>query len=388
VRGWEYLPPPAVRILPPVSDAGHDSSPDPLVGQLFDQRYRVIRKIGQGGMGAVYEARQVAMDRPVALKVVLPGQHRDEVVQRFNREMKTSSRLAHPNIVRVYDWGKTPDGAFFLAMELLQGESLKARLQRGPMPVDTAISVGKQILRALTAAHAENIIHRDLKPENVMLCTVHGERDQVRVLDFGIAIFAPGSDEPSARITATGMLVGTPTYISPEQIGGEPVDARSDLYSFGIVFYEMIVGKVPFEDKDRPLRVLQLHMTETPRAVSLAAVQQVPEWIDRLVARLLAKYPDDRPASAQVALDEIATNDTSEPTTLSRSSVPPLAERPTVPMPQPPPMTPPPSVRAAVPGAQPPAVVSGGMPPWAIGGIVLVVGVLFGALGLLLGKLF
>ncbi len=357
----------------------HSDTPDPLVGQLFDNRYRVLRRIGAGGMGAVYEATQVAMNRPVALKVLLPGQHREEVVKRFKREMDTSSKLAHPNIVRVYDWGSAPDGSFFLAMELLHGESLKARLARGPLPVDTAMSIALQMLRALTAAHAENIVHRDLKPENVMLCTVHGEKDQVRVLDFGIAIFGPGSDEPSARITATGMLVGTPTYISPEQIGGENLDGRSDLYSFGVVLFEMLVGRVPFEDKDRPLRVLQLHMTETPRAVSMAAQQPIADWIDRLVARLLAKYQDDRPANAQAVLDEILTHHNPEPT--SRSTAPPTIERPL------PPITQPPGAMGAAIPPQPP-VVQAGAPPWMIGAIILVVGVLFGLIGLVLGKAF
>ncbi|MCA9490180.1 MAG: serine/threonine protein kinase, partial [Myxococcales bacterium] len=145
------------------------TDPDPLVGQLFDQRYQVLERIGEGGMGAVYKARQLAMDRMVALKVILPGQQTEEVVQRFNREMKTSSRLAHPNIVRVYDWGKTPDGAFFLAMELLNGESLKARLARGRLSLEDTCRIGAQILKALSGAHVEQIVHRDLKPENIML---------------------------------------------------------------------------------------------------------------------------------------------------------------------------------------------------------------------------
>jgi serine/threonine protein kinase len=356
----------------------HDTVPpeaDPLVGQLFDQRYRVIRRIGAGGMGAVYEANQVAMNRPVALKVLLPGRHPEDVVRRFEREMETSKRLAHPNIVRVYDWGKSPDGAFFLAMELLNGESLKERIARGPLPVDGALAIATQMLKALNAAHAENIIHRDLKPENVMICTVYGEPDQVRVLDFGIATFGPGSDEPSTRITATGMLVGTPTYISPEQIGGDPLDARADLYSFGILLFEMLAGHVPFEDKDRPLRVLQLHMTETPKLVSQVATQPIPTWLDELVARLLAKYADDRPASARAVLDEIAAHHLSSAPT--RASIPPIADRPsaqpTTPTLQPVPIQPAPAT---------------GIPPWMIGGLVLVVAVLFGVLGIVLGKLF
>jgi serine/threonine protein kinase len=355
----------------------HDpaSGPDPLVGQLFDQRYQVLRRIGAGGMGAVYEATQVAMNRPVALKVLLPGLHRDEVVQRFEREMKTSSRLAHPNIVRVYDWGKAPDGSYFLAMELLNGESLKARLTRGALPVEVAIGVAQQLLKALAAAHAEHIVHRDLKPENVMLCTVHGEPDQVRVLDFGIATFGPHAAEAGERITATGMLVGTPTYISPEQIGGDGVDARADLYLFGLVLFEMLAGRAPFEDKARPMRVLHLHMSEKPRPVSAVASQPIPGWLDALVSRLLEKDPNDRPASALAVLEEVQRNSVPVGTPAgaqARLSIEPsaVAVAPT-----------------EGPGAKL-AQAASSSPPWFVGALVLVVGVLFGVIGLVLGKLF
>ncbi len=353
---------------------------DPLVGQLFDQRYQVLERIGEGGMGAVYKARQLAMDRMVALKVILPGQQTDEVVQRFNREMKTSSRLAHPNIVRVYDWGKTPDGAFFLAMELLLGESLRARLSRGPLSLETACHIALQMLKALAGAHAEQIVHRDLKPENIMLCTIAGEPDQVRILDFGIATFAPGSEEPSARITATGILVGTPSYISPEQIGGETVDGRSDLYSFGVLLYEMLTGRLPFEDAQRPLRVLQMHMTETPKAPSTVAPEaQIPAWADDFVLRLLSKYPEDRPASANAALGEllahtIATDGLSIPPGVSLA--PAGAGRRTA--------TPAPALE------RPKSVVGSGeqdRQARTIAVVVLVVGVLFGIGGMAFGLL-
>jgi len=277
------------------------SPPDPLVGKLFDDRYEVVEKIGEGGMGAVYKARQLAMDRMVALKVIHPEQVHDEtVVKRFYREMKTTSRIAHPNTVSVYDFGKSEDGTFFLAMELLNGQSLAARLDEGPMPIEQAIPIANQILKALSAAHAEHVIHRDLKPENIMLLEVYGDTDQVRVLDFGIATFAATSDEaPSARVTASGIMVGTPSYVSPEQIGGEELDARADLYSFGVLFYEMITGTLPFYDPERPLRVLQMHMTEMPKRPSKVAEQEVPAWLDDTVMHLLAKYPDDRPESAE-----------------------------------------------------------------------------------------
>jgi len=278
--------------------------PDPLVGKLFDDRYEVVEKIGEGGMGAVYKARQLAMDRMVALKVIHPDQNNDEtVVKRFYREMKTTSRISHPNTVSVFDFGKSDDGEFFLAMELLDGQPLSDLMEKGPVPVEQAVPIAAQILKALSAAHAEHVIHRDLKPENIMLLDVYGEADQVRVLDFGIATFAATSDEgPSARVTASGIMVGTPSYVSPEQIGGEELDARADLYSFGVLLYEMLTGTLPFHDPERPLRVLQMHMTEMPKRPSKVADQEVPGWLDDLVMHLLAKYPDDRPANADAVV--------------------------------------------------------------------------------------
>lgn len=276
--------------------------PDPLVGKLFDDRYEVVEKIGAGGMGAVYKARQIAMDRMVALKVIHPDQQADEtVVKRFFREMKTTSRIAHPNTVSVYDFGKSADGEFFLAMELLDGRPLSDVLDEGQLPIDAIVTIATQIATALSAAHAEHVIHRDLKPENIMILDVYGESNQVRVLDFGIATFASTSEEgPSARVTASGIMVGTPSYVSPEQIGGEELDARADLYSFGILLYEMVTGRLPFHDPERPLRVLQMHMTEVPKKPSVIAEHTVPSWLDDLIMQLLAKYPDDRPESAEL----------------------------------------------------------------------------------------
>ena len=278
----------------------HYEPADPLVGKMFDGRYEVVEKIGAGGMGAVYKARQIAMDRMVALKVIHPDQQADDVVvKRFFREMKTTSRIAHPNTVSVYDFGKSEDGEFFLAMELLDGKPLSALLEGGALEVDKVVPIAAQIATALSAAHKEHVIHRDLKPENIMILDVYGESNQVRVLDFGIATFAATSEEgPSARVTASGIMVGTPSYVSPEQIGGEELDARADLYSFGILLYEMVTGKLPFYDPQRPLRVLQMHMTEMPQRPSAIAEQEVPSWLDDLIMQLLAKYPDDRPENA------------------------------------------------------------------------------------------
>ncbi len=326
--------------------------PDPLVGRLFDDRYAVVEKIGEGGMGTVYKARQVAMDRMVALKVIRPDQQADDVVvKRFFREMKTTSRIAHPNTVSVYDFGKTPDGTFFLAMELLYGASLADRIRQGSIPVDTALKIAIDILKALSAAHREHVIHRDLKPENIMLCEVHGAPDTVKVLDFGIATFAPSSpDAANARVTASGILVGTPSYVSPEQVGGEELDHRSDLYAFGVLFFEILTGRLPFHDPERPLRVLQMHMTQDPPKPSELA-PEVPAWLDELVVKLLAKYPDDRPESADVVIGLLEAH---------RTGTAPVIERAVGPAPGP----------SSAP---------------LVGGVVLVTGVLFGLFGVLLG---
>ena len=281
--------------------------PDPYVGKMFDNRYEVVELLGVGGMGAVYKARQVKMDRMVALKVI--HQHLaedDTVIKRFNREMKTTSRIGHPNVISVYDFGQAEDGEFYLAMELLNGESLQDRIDRDEhLPVPIAVNVGIQVLKALSAAHKEHVIHRDLKPENIMLTELYGDKDVVRVLDFGIATFSASSGESNARVTASGIMVGTPSHVSPEQISGEELDHRSDLYGFGVVLYQLVTGVLPFIDPERPLRVLQMHMTVTPETPSTIAPQPIPPWLDTLILELLAKYPDQRPESAEITIERM-----------------------------------------------------------------------------------
>lgn len=274
---------------------------------MFDGRYEVVELLGVGGMGAVYKARQVKMDRMVALKVIHPHLAEEEtVVKRFNREMRTTSRITHPNVISVFDFGQAEDGEFYLAMELLNGESLQDRINRvSHIAVEDAIAIGVQVLKALSAAHKEHVIHRDLKPENIMLIELYGDRDIVRVLDFGIATFSTTSGESNARVTASGIMVGTPSHVSPEQISGEELDHRSDLYGFGIVLYQLITGQLPFEDPERPLRVLQMHMTATPERPSNIAPQPIPSWLDGLILELLAKYPDQRPPSADSVIERL-----------------------------------------------------------------------------------
>ena len=297
--------------------------PDPYVGKMFDNRYEVVELLGVGGMGAVYKARQVQMDRMVALKVIHQHLAEDDIViKRFNREMKTTSRIGHPNVISVYDFGKAEDGEYYLAMELLNGESLQTRIDRDShLPLETAVNIGTQVLKALSAAHKEHVIHRDLKPENIMLTELYGDEDVVRVLDFGIATFSANSGESNARVTASGIMVGTPSHVSPEQISGEELDQRSDLYAFGVVMYQLVTGQLPFTDAERPLRVLQMHMTVTPESPSSVAPQDVPPWLDSLILELLAKYPDQRPATADLVIERLEEGMKSEDGTMGGASV-------------------------------------------------------------------
>jgi serine/threonine-protein kinase len=269
---------------------------DPLVGAtVAGGRYQVLRLLGAGGMGAVYLARQVAMDRMVALKLIAPQAeaHGQEVVQRFHQEMRASAKIEHPNTIRVYDFGET-DGRLFLAMEYLEGRTLRRVLGAdGPLPTARVIRIAIQIAKALGAAHEEGIVHRDLKPENVVLLDRYGDSDFVKVLDFGIA---RSLDATEQRMTATGAVIGTPAYMAPEQAAGRTVDGRTDLYALGVMLYEMVTGALPFT-KPTAIALLVAHTTEPPPPVQERA-PALPPRLAALIMRLLAKDPVERPASA------------------------------------------------------------------------------------------
>jgi serine/threonine-protein kinase len=216
---------------------------DSRVGSLLGGRYRLLRKLGEGGMGTVYVGVQEPLGRKVAVKVLLPVLARDAtLVARFQREAELAASLGHPNIVQVTDFG-VDDGAAFLVMDLLEGESLGAVIEReAPMSAERVRFIAAQILSALEAAHARDVVHRDLKPDNVFLTSVSGVADLVKLLDFGIARLVEDADQ---KMTATGQVLGTPAYMSPEQARGRPVDARSDLYAVGVVMYEALSGRMP-----------------------------------------------------------------------------------------------------------------------------------------------
>jgi serine/threonine-protein kinase len=270
---------------------------DDLTGQLIaDGRYEVLEKLGEGAMGEVYRARQVAVGRMVALKLIHSATVLSvESAARFQREMKLSAKIEHANTIRVYDFG-TWQGKLYLAMELVRGKSLRAELEHGKrLDIARIVRIGTQVARGLSAAHAEDVVHRDLKPDNVMLVEQYGERDLVKVLDFGIAKSLSEPDE--ARMTGQGAIIGTPQYMSPEQSMGQRLDQRSDLYSLGIMLFEMAAGRVPFEAPSITA-MLVAHATEPPPALTELSPDVHP-GLAQLVAELLQKDPGARPNSAR-----------------------------------------------------------------------------------------
>jgi len=260
---------------------------DSLIDTLFDGRYRIQRKLGAGGMADVYLAEDQELGRRVAIKI-LNGRHAndDQFIERFRREAKNAAALNHPNIVSIYDRGNAED-TYYIAMEFLDGRTLKELIVgRGSAPINVAIEYARQILSALRFAHRHGIVHRDIKPHNVL---VDGE-GRVKVTDFGIARAG------TSQMTETGSIVGTAQYLSPEQARGGEVDPRSDLYSLGIVLYELLTGKTPFEG-ETPVEIAMKHLSNAPKPPSKLR-PDIPPELDMVVLRALAKSPDDRYQSA------------------------------------------------------------------------------------------
>jgi serine/threonine-protein kinase len=261
---------------------------DRLIGSLFDGRYRIVRKLGSGGMAEVYLAEDEELGRKVALKMLDERHARDEqFVERFKREARNAAGLSHPHIVRIYDRGQA-QGTYYIAMEYLDGPTLKELLVRkGPTPPLTAIKFAREILSALSEAHKHEIVHRDIKPHNVIVSPDWN----VKVTDFGIA------RSGASQMTEAGSIVGTAQYLSPEQARGKPVDQRSDLYSLGIVLYEMLTGRVPFTG-DAAVEIAMKHLSAIPEPPSKLR-PEISHDLDAVVMRALAKDPADRYSSAE-----------------------------------------------------------------------------------------
>src|SRR6266498_274259 len=247
------------------------AAPDPFVGrEILNGEFRILEKIGTGGMGSVYRANQTAMNRLVAVKILHPKlANRKDLVSRFRREAKAMSHLSHPNTVKVLLYGELEDGSLYIVMEYLEGKNLNQTVRaEGAMAFERALPILIQVCGALEEAHRAGIVHRDLKPENIFLCTQGGLRDFPKVLDFGLAKVTEREMRPGSLIlTQEGMVFGTPEFMSPEQAQGKTLDARSDIYSLAVILYEVLTGKLPFDAKS-PMEYIQLHVQKEPIPLS------------------------------------------------------------------------------------------------------------------------
>jgi serine/threonine protein kinase len=277
-------------------------------GTIIAERYRIDALIGEGGMGKVYSAEHVHMRKQVAVKVLHAEMSTTpEIVARFEREAVAAGKIAHPNVAAATDFGRLPNDSFFLVLEYVAGVDLRSVIRRGPVAPSRALHLVRQITAAVGAAHAAGVVHRDLKPENIMLVDRDGEPDFVKVLDFGIAkIDAIGMTEssdstasgPSAAqpLTKMGAVFGTPDYMSPEQALGQPIDARSDLYSIGVMLYELLTGERPF--KGGAVTLMRKHVLEDAPSLPAAMREAVDPRLDVIIQKLLHKSAQDRYASA------------------------------------------------------------------------------------------
>jgi eukaryotic-like serine/threonine-protein kinase len=266
---------------------------DALIGTTIAGRYLIEEAIGEGGMATVYAARHRLVDRPCAVKVMNPSLAKNEVIrERFRREAKAAQKLAHPNIIEIFDQGETSEGSLYLVMEILQGQTLADLLERqGSVPLDRTLSIAIQIARALARAHDLEVIHRDLKPENIFLAEGVDDFDRVKLLDFGIA-----RSMQDTRLTGAGEVFGTPQYMAPERITSIDAGPGADLYALGVILYEMLCGTLPFDAADVTSYFIK-HLKEMPPAPRKRD-PSIPEPIDKLIMELLAKDPKDRPVDA------------------------------------------------------------------------------------------
>ncbi|MCC7542110.1 MAG: serine/threonine protein kinase [Deltaproteobacteria bacterium] len=282
---------------------------DPLVGQIVGGRYRVLRVIGEGGMGVVYEAEHTVIEKRVAVKVLRDDfSSRQDVVERFRQEAKSASRIGQENIIDISDFGETPSGASFFVMELLDGHDLAHLLNKEKtLTIQRAIPIVVQCCKALGAAHAKGIVHRDMKPENIFLTQREAFPDFVKIVDFGIAKMSdldhPGTS--GKKLTKTGMIFGTPEYMSPEQAAGKSLDHRVDIYALGVIMYELFSGRVPFVGETF-MAILTQHMFETPPPIGEVNPQsQLPPALEAVIFRAMSKDPAKRQQSMAELIDDI-----------------------------------------------------------------------------------
>jgi serine/threonine-protein kinase len=269
-----------------------------MVGNIVADRYRILKKLGEGGMGAVYLAEHVKMGRKSAIKVISKSMAEDpDAIARFNREAANAARINHPNVCAIYDFGETPDGVIYLAMEFIEGESLTDLVNReGALPPRRAARIAHQTAEALAAAHEFGIVHRDLKPDNIMIAKSRDGADFAKVVDFGIAKAAGGDEKQN--VTKTGLVVGTPEYMSPEQLSGDTVDGRSDIYSLALVAFRMFTGTLPFQ-AETAQEVMIKRLTDQPLRLDEAAPgADFPSTLQQVLDQGLQRMPSERYGSA------------------------------------------------------------------------------------------
>ncbi len=279
---------------------------DPLIGKVLGEAYQIVRLVGEGGMGRVYEAKHLRLkERRFAVKVLHPELARDpDIVARFQREAESASSIGHPNVVDVYDVHTTHDGVPYMVGEFLEGQEFGGKLEQlGRIDVATSVHVAREVCRALSAAHRKGIVHRDMKPENVFLVD-HDGHTSVKVIDFGISKVGQTG---KTNLTKTGVIMGTPSYMSPEQARGDKVDHRADVYAVGAMLYHALTGKKPFETDD-PASTLSLVLTEEP-ARPRKVNPEIPEALELVVQRAMAKDPSERYPTMQDLEEALAPFD-------------------------------------------------------------------------------
>ncbi|WP_437307629.1 serine/threonine protein kinase [Sorangium sp. So ce388] len=285
-----------------VDEVARSEPIDPLLGKVLNGKFKILSMLATGGMGTIYRGEQIPLGRPVAIKVLIPNQASRQLDPNFHKrfflEASILARLQHPNIVTVFDYGKIEaddQERFFMAMEFLEGETLFRRVRRqGRLPPPEAMRIARQIARGLREAHKHGVVHRDLKPSNIMLVSNEDSEEAVKILDFGL-VKQLGDD--SEELTQQGAFLGSPRFMSPEQISHGKVDLRTDIYSLGVILYQMLCGKVPFES-EKSIQILMAHLQQpVPRMKERNPDVDIPEPLEALVMRCLAKDPDGRPAT-------------------------------------------------------------------------------------------